>query len=167
MRSEVVRVKRDMGGSLWRESVEGWSVILGHMTPEIPVGETKSVRISVEIVEEREEEKVGSKAKWFIRKKQGESYDLVSLQCRGETWSDDWAYVSLKEICKDLPYGNHPVESIDFINGKIKFIETPRERLKREFNAASILDAQSLPNLYTAVNEFLAATEEAEKKGGG
>ena len=62
MRSEVVKVKRDNTCGVFMGDEEEGSVyeLLSDLLPEIPVGETRSVRISVEIVDEREEEKVGS-----------------------------------------------------------------------------------------------------------
>ena len=156
MRSEVVKVKRDMGGSLWRESVEGWSVILGHMTPEIPVGETKSVRISVEIEDEKGEEKVGSKAS-LIRRTDGYSYLEIGSVCRH--------IESLDHIVKDWQPGeSRTVKSILFATPDgvpvVEFVEAPRERLKRQAEDASIkgsaVDAFGL--LMAGVQDYLAAT---------
>ncbi len=73
-------------------------------------------------------------------------------------------YPAFDHIVKDWEDGEaRPVKIIRFDTPSgvpvVEFIETPRERLRRALNAASILDAQSLPNLYTAVNEFFTATE--------
>lgn len=59
MRSEVVKVKRDADGIFMGEEEER-SVydMLSDLLPEIKDNETKSVRISVEIVGEKGEEKV-------------------------------------------------------------------------------------------------------------
>lgn len=166
MRSDVVKVKRDADGIFMGEEEER-SVydMLSDLLPEIKDNETKSVRISVEIVGEKGEEKVGSHTACLVNNG-GKAFLWIgayghwfpSLDHIVKDWQNGEARL-LKSICCDTPSGVP----------EVTFIETPRERLKRFAEDASTkgnaIDAFGC--LMSGVQDYLAATEEAEKKGGG
>ena len=165
MRSDVVKVKRDADGIFMGEEEER-SVydMLSDLLPEIKDNETKSVRISVEILGEKGEEKVGSKCE--ISRIDDAAYSYAYL--------DGIRCPILDPIVKDWQPGeSRKVKSILFDTPDgvpvVEFIETPRERLKRFAEDASTkgnaIDAFGC--LMSGVQDYLAATEEAEKKGGG
>ena len=153
MRSEVVKIHRydinhAMPGTPDRRIA---SNLLSEMCPEIKVGETKSVRISVEILGEKGEEKVGSKAILRVGR------DPVITKSDGGDWIDFFNELAqrndgrtIKSILFATPDGVPVVE----------FVETPRERLKRQAEYASIkgsaVDAFGL--LMAGVQDYLAAT---------
>ena len=163
MRSEVVKIHRydinhAMPGTPDRRIA---SNLLSEMCPEIKVGETKSVRISVEIVDEKGEEKVGSKAvlEKFPR---GDGGQLV---LDGD--------IDLRSIFKDWQPGeSRKVKSILFATPDgvpvVEFVETPRERLKRALKESeNMVFPEQFRHITKECHVYLAATEEAAKKGGG
>ena len=152
MRSDVVKVKRDADGIFMGEEEER-SVydMLSDLLPEIKDNETKSVRISVEILGEKGEEKVGSKAILRVGR------DPVITKSDGGDWIDFFDELAqrndgrtIKSILFATPDGVPVVE----------FVEAPRERLKRQAEDASIkgsaVDAFGL--LMAGVQDYLAAT---------
>ena len=157
MRSEILRMFRDKDGKVATGSGDprSNSVLLAELCKEIPLGETKSVRISVEIVGEKGEEKVGSKA--VIERGPGSATGHLSIDGGTSRFWDsvtkDWQpgeSRKVKSILFDTPSGVPVVE----------FCETPRERLKRAAEDASIkgsaVDAFGL--LMAGVQDYLAAT---------
>ena len=157
MRSEVVKIHRydinhAMPGTPDRRIA---SNLLSEMCPEIKVGETKSVRISVEILGEKGEEKVGSKA--VIERGPGSATGHLSIDGGTSRFWDS--------VTKDWQPGeSRKVKSILFATPDgvpvVEFVETPRERLKRQAEYASIkgsaVDAFGL--LMAGVQDYLAAT---------
>ena len=107
------------------------SYSLSEMFPEIVMGETRSVRISVEIVDDKkEEEKVGSKVVMEKHPSTGTGY--ISMDGGWQNF--------LCDFVKDWqPSESRKVKSINFDTPsgvpEVTFCETPRERLKREWEA--------------------------------
>lgn len=82
--------------------------------------------------------------------------------------------IDLRSVVKDWKPGeSRKVKTINFETPsgvpEVEFVETPRERLKRAkaeaFNKEDFESGYSV--LFKAVSDYLDATEEAEKKGGG
>lgn len=109
--------------------------------------------LSVGIVEEREEEKVGSKCE--IVNECGRSFMKIY----------DVAITAMDNLAKDWQPGeSRKVKSINFDTPSgvpdVIFEETPRERLKREFiESQNKVMPEQHKHLYAAVMNYLAATE--------
>ena len=163
MRSEVVNLTRRYSGVVIPADPNCYasgvlSDIVGSM---IRLGETKSVRISAEIVEEKGEEKVS----------------VVTLEKDTDGKSLLWIgtfrywYPGLDRIVKDWKTGeSSKVKSIqcDTPSGVpvVEFVETPRERLKRERyeivhanNERKVSDLEASASLIKSIDTYLAATE--------
>ena len=157
MRSEVRNLNRTSTECVVPDNARPVWRILSDLLPEIPVGETKSVRISAEIVGEKGEEKVGSKAvlEKFPRGDGGQLFldGDIDLRSIFKDWQPGESR-KVKSILFDTPDGVPVVE----------FIETPRERLARavdewktvyEPSSRSQVDG----SLVDAIDDYLAATE--------
>ena len=160
MRSEVVKVKRDNTCGVFMGDEEEGSVyeLLSDLLPEIPVGETKSVRISAEIVDEKGEEKVGSKV--VLCKDVNGGAKLYS------TDPDNFIRGLLKPVVADWEVGEtRVVKSINFDTPsgvpEVEFEETPRERLKRAVDEIGhgLSWQDEHEKLRAVVQDYLAATE--------
>ena len=162
MRSEVRNLNRTSTECVVPDNARPVWRILSDLLPEIPVGETKSVRISAEIVDEKEEKVEGKECILAKREGSGQAYFPGGIACLFDPVVADWQpgeFRKVKSILFETPTGVPLVE----------FAETPRERLKRAkaeaFNKEDFESGYSV--LFKAVSDYLDATEEAEKKGGG
>lgn len=126
----------------------------------IQLKQTVDVRISVEIVEEREEEKVVSK--FYIRKRNGAAF-LCSDTPSGHYESP----MPFRELFEDIKEGEtKPVKSILFDTPSgvplVEFVETARERLQKavtEFKSLGDMTTFCGKHLVTAAEEVLAEGE--------
>lgn len=158
-RSEVVRIHRyDIDRAIPAgPDPRIASELISDLCQEIPVGQTKSVRISAEIVEEREEEKVGSHV--LLKK-------LEHVHGKGYAYLDGYRFGLLDDLVKDWqPSESRKVKSINFDTPsgvpEVTFCETPRERLKRAVDEAYATKTigQGYETLRQAINVYLAATD--------
>ena len=164
MRSEILRMFRDKDGKVATGSGDprSNSVLLAELCKEIPLGETKSVRISVEIVGEKGEEKVQGKECVLAKSEgSGQARFLGGIACLFDPVVADWQ-----------PGESRKVKSILFATPDgvpvVEFVETPRERLKRALKESeNMVFPEQFRHITKECHVYLAATEEAAKKGGG
>ena len=165
IRSEVVKVRRSgrgtiTGGTPNRFARDILSDVVGDL---VKVNETRDVRISVEIVGEKGEEKVGSKA--VIERGPGSATGHLSIDGGTSRFWDS--------VTKDWQPGeSRKVKSILFATPDgvpvVEFVETPRERLKRALKESeNMVFPEQFRHITKECHVYLAATEEAAKKGGG
>lgn len=129
IRSEVVEVGRLHSNSvnvLTKSNETVTHAVLSDLFPDLLVGEKRVVRITVEGLEDKKEESVGSKEGAVLRIKRNSPHSAFLCD---ETGSCSITGESLSDLVGE----NLEVGQIREFRLTLEFVETPLEKLKREF----------------------------------